>query len=62
MLLSRLPPTSAALEQYAFRVFHQIRSWRGEIFKPTEWGRKTILMPIAITEIPAPIFILQLIY
>lgn len=64
VILSRLPPTCAALEQHSYRVFQQIHSWRGENLKPNEWGWKTIsqiLVPIPTTEIPAPTFILQLI-
>lgn len=64
VLLSKLPPTSAALGQHSYRVFQQIHSWRGKILKPNDWGWKSvrkILVPNPTTEIPAPTFILKLI-
>lgn len=63
-LTSRLPPTSAALEQHSYRAFQQIHLWCGADLKPIQWGWKTIiniLLPILTTEPPAPISNLQLI-
>lgn len=64
VILSRLPPTSAACRQHSYRVFHQTQLWRGVNLDPTEWGWKkikNILSPVYTTEAPAPSSILKLI-
>lgn len=64
VILSKLPPTSAALKQHSYRVFHQIQSWLGKNMQPTQWGWKkmgNILSPVFTTEAPAPISILKVI-
>ena len=33
-----LPSTSAAAKYHSFRVFHQVRLWKGENLSATEWG------------------------
>lgn len=35
-----LPPTSAAAKYHCFRVYHQIRQWKGDELPVDEWGWK----------------------
>ena len=64
VLLSSLPPTSAANRQHSYRVFYQIQTWLGRDLEPTKWGWKKsdgCLMPIYSSEPPAPNSILKII-
>lgn len=41
--LASLPPTRAAARQHAFRVYHQVQTWKDIHLVPTEWGWKRTL-------------------
>ena len=56
VLLSTLPPTSAANKYHSHRVFYQIQTWLGRHLDPTQWGWKksdSSLTPIYTDEPPA---------
>lgn len=64
MRLAKLPPTSAALNEHAKRVYLQVQSWLGNILLPENWGwkrRSSILFPIMSTASPAPRELLKLV-
>ena len=59
-----IPPTEAAAQQHAFRVFHQVQQWIGNYLDPEQWGWKLTengLVPITTLKPPAPERLLQLI-
>lgn len=64
VMLSSLPPTSAAGRQHSYRVYYQIQTWRGEVKQPDIWGWKKRgdgLSPVYTTAPPAPAKILKVI-
>lgn len=64
VLLSKLPPTSAAARQHSRRTYLQVQIWHEQPIKPHQWGWKKInntLSPIYTTESPAPASIVSLI-
>lgn len=59
-----IPPTEAAAQQHAFRVFHQVQQWIGNNLDPEQWGWKSTkngLVPITTLKPPALERLLQLI-
>lgn len=64
VILSKLPPSSAAARQHSMRTFHQVQLWRGNALNSENWGWKkndNILSPIYTTKSPAPQSILKLV-
>lgn len=58
-----LIPTSGAARQHSRRVYLEIQEWHGRRINPESWGRKKknqILVPIYMTQTPAPVEILSL--
>ena len=52
-----LPPTSNAAMFHSYRTYHQTQVWRGENMDPLGWGfliQKGRMMPVTMTEAPAP--------
>lgn len=53
--LASLPPTKPAADQHAFRTYHQVQSWKGNVLSPKDWGWQVLrnsLVPIS-TDLPA---------
>lgn len=63
--LAVLPPTSSAVRQHSYRVYHQVQLWRNRQLPPTEWGWKMrggVLLPIPTLDQPASDELLHLLY
>ncbi len=64
LYLVPLPPTSSAIRYHAFRTYHQIQSWKGNVMPPVEWGWQLedgTLTPTKMTMAPASDELLNLI-
>lgn len=64
VILSKLPPTSAAIHQHSLRVYLQVQKWRFHNLLPQNWGwesKGNTLVPIQSALPPAPDDLLHLI-
>jgi hypothetical protein len=63
--LHNLPPTSSAAKYHSFRVYKQIRQWKGEDMPVDGWGWSTRgddqVIPVMMDLPPAPESLLQIV-
>ncbi|KAJ8887374.1 hypothetical protein PR048_013589 [Dryococelus australis] len=65
MNLASLPPTSASAHQHSLRVYHQVQTWKGNIFSAKDWGwtvEQGQYKPVTSTLPPAPDILLHLVH